>query len=90
MNSKWLRTVAAMGVLTLGLALGAGCASNEVTAGEVRSDLTPELYSVAETKQQHMNRQSRTWDYMWRQLVDDVNSALLLDEPSRMSRYPIP
>ena len=66
-----------------------GC-QKQVTAQQVRSDLSPELESIAMSSEQRKNNITRTIDTNLRQIWDDFDSALFLDRPMRTSRYPIP
>lgn len=61
-----------------------------VTAEEVRSDMSPELDTVAENWEEAKNRMARTTDTTTRQAWEDLGRFWLLDRPSRMTRYPIP
>ncbi len=72
------------------LAAVGGCDNNKITASKVRSDMSPELDSIAMTKEQRKNEHARTVDTDLRQVWDDLDMLLLLDRPVRLSRYPIP
>jgi len=67
-----------------------GCKSNEITAKSVRSNMSPDLESIAEMREQRKNTHARTINTNWRQLWDDLDHILLLDHPVRLSEYPIP
>jgi hypothetical protein len=76
--------------LTLLMTAG-GCSDNKnVTASDIRHHMSPELQSIAHTKEQRKNREARTMDTDLRQVWDDFDTLLLLDRPVRLSRYPIP
>ncbi len=68
--------------------LATGC--NRITADSVRWNMTPELQSVALSKEQRKNKHHRVYDHTLRQVHDDWDYLLLLDRPRRMSKYPIP
>ena len=64
---------------------------DRITAKKVHGDMSPELDTVALTAGQHRTRVEGAADTTLRQIPDDmVTNILLLDRPSRMSRYPIP
>lgn len=79
----------------LALAVGAtlllgtsGCAATK--AERIRANYTPYLDSVAFNSEQDRNTQARVIDHNTRNIWDDLNKILLLDEPSRLSAYYIP
>ncbi len=73
------------------LCLAAGCqGQGTITPESVRSDMSPELETMAMTRQQHMNNTSRSLDTTMRQFHDDLDRTLLIDQPSRMSIYRVP
>lgn len=57
---------------------------------EAFKDKSPELQSIAESKQQRKWRHRRTRDTNMRQIWNDLDAIMLLDYPSHMSEYPIP
>ncbi|MEL7088356.1 MAG: hypothetical protein AAGL98_07940 [Planctomycetota bacterium] len=61
-----------------------GCSS------KYSSDLTPELTSYARSDAQYRNNQAKTVEHNGRQFWDDLSRVLLLEEPSQLSRYPVP
>lgn len=65
-----------------------GC--NRVTADSVRSNMSPELQSVAMSKEQRKNHHARVMDHTLRQWHDDWDYLLLMDRPRRMTKYPLP
>lgn len=71
-----------------------GCKNNKnpetITARDVRGDMSPELQSIAFSREQRRNRVARTVDTNLRQTWDDIDRVLLLDRPLHLSRYPIP
>jgi hypothetical protein len=77
-------------LLLVGAGLAATGCQQPVTAENVRSDLTPELQSVAMSSEQRKNNINRTIDTNLREVWDDFDAVLFLDRPLRMSRYPIP
>ena len=70
-------------------ALATGC-NNDIKAKDVRSDYSPELFSMGMSKEQMKNAHARTIDTNGRQAWDDAARLLLLDRPLRTSKYPIP
>lgn len=60
-----------------------------ITADEVRSNYSPERFTLGETDGQFKNRTSRTVDTNLSNFWDDLMSVMLLDRPSRSSPYPI-
>lgn len=65
-----------------------GC--NRVTASSVRRNMSPELQSVALSKEQRKNKHARVYDHTLRQIHDDWDYLWLIDRPRRMSKYPMP
>jgi len=59
-------------------------------ASDVRGKLTPELYSTADTRGQHLNRRARAIDMTSSQASADAQWLLLLDQPLHLTEYPIP
>ena len=76
------------GVVSLLAVLG-GC-SNNVTVKSVRKDPSPGLDALARSIEQRHNDRIRIFDTNKRQIWDDIDYLLLLDRPSRSSRYPVP
>ena len=72
-------------VVCIGLML-AGCSSN-VTANSVRSNMSPELYSLTMNHGQLQNLEARVVDSYLRSFHDDVNHLLLLEHTTRLHRY---
>ncbi len=72
--------------------LSAGCESDPDTidADYVKSNMTPELQSVAMGKELREMKHARTIDHNLRQIWDDIDSIMLLDQPLGFSRYYIP
>ena len=70
--------------------LACGCSSDRVTAAGVRSNMSPELESVAMTSEQRKNVHARAIDTTMRQIWDDLDTLLLIDRPIRLTRYPLP
>lgn len=75
------------GLLFLG---SSGCGNKEITASYARNNLSPELQSMAESKEQRKNRHARTFDTNLRQIPNDWDAIWLLERPVRLSVYPIP
>ncbi|QDU72343.1 hypothetical protein [Mucisphaera calidilacus] len=80
-------------VLASGFAL-VGCGGpksleSPVTSAQLRDDLSPTLFSTAETSEQNWNAVARSVDMDLRMLIDDFNSVFLLDRPSTLTGSPI-
>lgn len=84
------RTLALAALFAGTLTLTGGCGGDKVTAGEVRRDMSPELYSVANSRQQELNMIARSVDHTSRQFWDDLAWLMLLDRPLHLTEYPIP
>ncbi len=69
-----------------------GCESQhaKLSPDHVRSEMSPELETIALTAQQRKNRNARAADETMRQLHDDWDAIWFLDHPLRLSRYPVP
>ncbi len=63
---------------------------DEITAADVRADMSPALMTVGSTQGEVDNAVARTLDTNSRQVWNDLGRILLLDRPSRSSSYPIP
>lgn len=84
-NTRW--TAAVLTVILA--ALMAGC-SDRLTADDIRNNPSPELSTMALTKDQRANRFARTWHTSLNQVPDDVDRLMLFDRPSRMTYVPVP
>jgi hypothetical protein len=87
-NKRMLWSLA--GVVALSLLGGCNKGEKRVTADDVRRHMSPELQTMAMTREQHKNEIARSIDTTLRQFWDDVDMVLLLDHPIRLSRYQIP
>lgn len=70
--------------------LGGGEVSEPITVDTVTDDMSPELYSRAETPDEGKVRTARIHDLNSRTIWDDIRTIFLLDRPSRLSLYPTP
>jgi hypothetical protein len=88
-HGKALTGLAALGLAAVVLG---GCSSEpkSVSSSWVRSNLTPELQSVAHSAEQRKNMHARTYDTNLRQVWDDWDTFWMIDRPTQMSKYPIP
>ena len=77
-------------VLFFSAAVMVGCNRDKVTSHKLRKNLTPELYSTADTREQYKNRIAVSIDHTSRQASDDLAWLLLLDKPLHLTEYPIP
>ncbi len=84
------RTLALAALFVGTLTLAGGCGGDKVTASEVRRDMSPELYSVSQSRQQELNMIARSVDHTSRQFWDDLAWLMLLDRPLHLTEYPIP
>ncbi len=72
------------------LLLSQGGCSHQITADSVRSNMSPEMETMAQTSEQRKNEVARAVDTNLRQLNNDWDSFWLLDRPLRLSMYPVP
>ena len=90
MKSRGLNTLLA-GTLLAGSLMLVGCSDgNYITASDIRANMTPELKTTAMNDEQHKTRIARSVDHTLRQIWDDLDYLLLLDQPSRLTTHPIP
>ncbi len=91
MKSRCLKAMVA-GLLLTGAMMAVGCGSSQsrITAGSIRANMTPELKTTAMTHEQHKSRIARSVDHTLRQIWDDLDYIFLVDQPSRLTPYPIP
>lgn len=87
--------IRSIGLLTMVLCVGAlsgcnCCGNKKITADGVRMNMSPELETIAHSKEQRKNRVSRSLDTDLRQLHDDWDALMFMDQPLRLSKYPIP
>ena len=78
---------------TTGLDGSVGASSSDherITVDTVTRDMSPELATRSETRDEGRIRQARTIDTNTRTIWDDLRTILLLDRPSRQSLYPTP
>ena len=76
-------------LLLLSLLAVAGC-SKKFTPDMARANVSPSLDTLALTREQMKNRYARTFDVNLRQFNEDVDTLLLLDRSSYLSRTPMP
>jgi hypothetical protein len=91
MKSRSLKALVAV-VLVGGALTTVGCSSgpSRITASTIRGNMTPELQTTAMTSEQHKTRVARSVDHTLRQIWDDLDYIFLVDQPSRLTPYPIP
>ncbi len=97
-----MKTFARLGILLFAVATFSGCGvvgnmvadpirdGDEITAQKVRNEMSPELQTIAHTKEQQLNYGARTVDTNMRQIWEDWDRFWLLEAPLHFSRYPIP
>jgi len=78
----------ALALAALGLSMTACQAP--ITGERVRRDITPELESLTLTPEQRKNKLTRTLDTNLRHIWDDIDEFMLLDRPSRLTKWPVP
>ncbi|MEX2673238.1 MAG: hypothetical protein WD294_14130 [Phycisphaeraceae bacterium] len=61
-----------------------------ITVDTVTSDMSPELTTLMETRDEGRVRTARVVDTNTRGIWDDIRNIFLLDRPSRLSLTPIP
>ena len=92
MKIKLLPAVAFAGLMTLGLSL-TGCGSSteeDISYWDAAVPWTPRLDSTARTHEQDYTRYARSIDHTTRQAWDDLAMLLLIDDPIKLTEYPIP
>lgn len=90
MNRMIRTALLATGLFSVAL-LGTGCSStNSIDSSDLRSDWTPELYSVAEGHEQFYNNRSIRVHNTWRQVRDDWSMIWLQDRNYRMTKFNLP
>lgn len=77
-----------LSVLGLSLATMTGC--NDVTAGQVRRNMSPELSTTTRNSQMHENDLARFRDNNTRGAWDDFDRLMLQDRNSHLSPWPVP
>jgi hypothetical protein len=82
-----MKTTGLACLVFLVLALG-GC--SDVTGTSVRWDMTPEMQSMGRTPDQRATEIHRSVNETTRQIWDDWDNFWLVDEPVRLSQWPIP
>ena len=83
------QTVLCALALGLGLSTIGGC-SDKFTAKTARKNISPSLDTLSLTREQMKNRSARTMDINLRQLNEDVDRLLLLDQPTILNRNTMP
>lgn len=89
---KTIMTVLAGLAVCSAMLMAGGCSSGNrmITSESFRSNPSPELYSYGATKEQYQNDRALVIDQNTRQIPDDINSLLLLDQPMHFSTLPMP
>ena len=77
-------------LLAASMMIVGGCASDEITPSSVRKHMTPELNTIAMTREQRRNNTVRSVNTTLRQIPDDWDRFWLVEDPVRLSVYPIP
>ena len=89
-----MKTTRPAGLLCVAIALGlmatlGGC-SDDITGRSVRWDPTPEMETMGRTGDQHDTEVRRSLNETGRQIWDDWDNFWFLDEPIRLTQWPIP
>ena len=80
------------GMLAGAMVLG-GCSRNTTSASlyrQIRQDPTPELNTLTKTQVDIQNMMTVTLNENKRSRLEELHRILLLDRPSRLTRYPMP
>ena len=72
------------------LSVCGGCGKKLITGKYARSHPSPELQTLAHTKELRKNMHARTHDTNLRQILDDLDAILLIERPVQLSKYPVP
>lgn len=68
-----------------------GCSSDKpILIDQVRANPTPEMQTIARTRNQRLNEHAVVRNTNRRQILDDIDAILLLDRPVRLTPYVIP
>jgi len=65
-----------------------GC--NVISASDIRSDPTPELYTQNQTRDQYLNMQAIHVHHAWRSARDDWSRIWLYDKNTELTPWPVP
>ena len=76
-----------LGLAATALFLG-GCST--ITASDIRSNPTPELYSQNLTDEQFRNMQAIHVHHAWRTMYDDWSRLWMYDKNTEMTPWPVP
>ena len=68
---------------------GCGSSSRSTDFNSLRKDLTPEMQGLTDRPVDNQRNLAVRENQNWRMFSDDLNRALFLDHPSRLSPYPI-
>jgi hypothetical protein len=91
MKRSSIKTIYPLTLIATGALLFTGCSTSEDLSPEsVRNDMSPELESIARTSDLRENDNARAVDTTFRELNDDFDRFWFIDEPSKLSQYPIP
>ena len=77
-------------LFVLGLSLTSTTGCNRVTAGKIRSNMTPELRNTTRSSELRKNDLARVRDNNLRGAWDDMDRFLLLHRNSRLTPWPVP
>ncbi len=85
-----MRNLVKLFVIAVCLIVVSGCGSSRSTDFDsLRKNLTPELQGLTDRPVDNQRNFAVRENQNWRMFSDDLNRALFLDHPSRLSPYPI-
>lgn len=81
----------ALAVFATAALLGSvGCASNTVSATQVRLNPTPRLQSLTRSYEENLNLFARTQNNRWRAIHDDFQTAFFLNRNTGLDEFEYP
>lgn len=82
-----IKSLAVLGVVVAMVAVSVGC-QQRTSPQYVRNNLSPEMFSTTQHKQQYRNMEAIAHHRNFRQIPDDWSRFWLSDRPSRMTPLP--
>ena len=77
-------------VVALAVVMVGGCGKKHITGESVRKNMAPEMDGIAFTHEQRANNKARSVNTTVRQFNDDWDRFWLMDQPSRLTVFPVP
>jgi hypothetical protein len=84
-----MRTPARVVLVALVAACGACSSKPNVSTKAIQNHPSPEMFSTSDRSAETANNYAYMRNIQHRSFVDDFNRAFLIDNPSRLSPYPI-